>query len=72
LPQVLPRKFVWTDWIPGGATIHSRKKLMKRTVTRMVPSFKWIVEDLCEQCEAKLPPAEATALKAAPHPPAAE
>jgi hypothetical protein len=26
---------------------------MKKTVTKTIPSFKWVVEDLCTECEAK-------------------
>jgi hypothetical protein len=47
-----PKKFVWTDWTPGSAQAYSRKKLMKKTVSKTVPSHKWVVEDLCHQCEA--------------------
>lgn len=47
-----PKRFVWTEWIPScSAEVHQRKKLMKRTVTTKVPSFKWVVEDLCEKCQ---------------------
>lgn len=52
-----PKKFVWTQWIPGCAKIHTKKKLMKRTVTKTIPRYKWVVEDLCGQCENKLPQA---------------
>jgi hypothetical protein len=51
-PYVKPKRFVWTDWIPGCATMHTRKKLMKKTETVTVPSFKWVVEDCCTACEA--------------------
>ena len=51
-PCVLPKRFVWWDWCPGCATMHSRKKLMRKTETVTVPSFKWVVEDLCSGCEA--------------------
>ncbi len=46
-----PKAFVWTKWIPGKAgytTTH--RKLMKKTETKKVPSFKWVVEDLCDEC----------------------
>ncbi|MFN0199849.1 MAG: hypothetical protein ACKVT0_24105 [Planctomycetaceae bacterium] len=49
------KKIVWTEWIPGcSAKIATKKKLMKKTVTKKVPSYKWVVEDLCPACEAKL------------------
>jgi hypothetical protein len=51
-PHVEPKRFVWTDWIPGCATMHTRTKLMKKTESVTVPSFKWVVEDLCPKCES--------------------
>lgn len=57
-PCTVPQKWVWNEWIPGGsATIFTKKKLMKKTVTKTVPSFKWVVEDLCPACEAQSPSA---------------
>lgn len=50
-----PKKFVWREWNPCSAKIFTRKKLMKRTVTKTVPSYKWVIEDLCETCEQNLP-----------------
>jgi hypothetical protein len=50
--RALPKNLVWTEWIPGCARLYTKKKLMKKTVTTKVPSYKWVVEDLCEQCEA--------------------
>lgn len=56
---VQPKKFVWTEWTPGcNQKIYTKKKLMKRTITKTVPSFKWVVEDLCPQCEANCPVAD--------------
>jgi len=52
-PCVEPKKLVWREWIPGScAKVYTKKKLMKRTVTTTVPSYKWVVEDLCPQCES--------------------
>jgi hypothetical protein len=52
-PCSAPKRFVWTEWMPGShAQSYTKKKLMKRTVTKTVPSFKWVVEDLCPQCQA--------------------
>ena len=48
-----PRKFVWSDWIPGRAHIHTKTLLMKKTETKKIPSYKWVVEDLCEKCRQK-------------------
>ena len=54
-PIHCPKPLVWTHWIPGGCgTVYTRKKLMKKTVTKKVPSFKWVVEDLCAACQAKV------------------
>jgi hypothetical protein len=36
--------------MPGSAKVHTKKKLMKKTVTKKVPSHKWVVEDLCDNC----------------------
>ncbi len=52
-----PKRLVWTSWRPGcGQEIHTKRKLMKKTVTKKVPSFKWVVEDLCVECTAKCEP----------------
>lgn len=46
------KPFVWTEWIPGcGAKMFTRQKLMKKTITKKVPTYKWVVEDLCADCE---------------------
>lgn len=45
------KALTWTNWIPqSNASILTKKKLMKKTVTKSVPSFRWVVEDLCDQC----------------------
>lgn len=61
-----PKKFVWTEWIPGCATVHTRKKLMKRTVVKTVPSYKWVVENLCAKCEMVVVPVQRDARIPAP------
>lgn len=46
-----PHKFVWRDWIPNpNAKVFTKKKLMKKVVKHKVPSYKWVVEDLCADC----------------------
>jgi hypothetical protein len=51
---VKPRRLVWTSWIPGcDQEIFTKRKLMKKTVTKTVPGFKWVVEDLCPECVAQ-------------------
>lgn len=46
-----PKKFVWTKWLPSFAKIHRKKKLMKRTTTKTIPAYKWVVEEVCDGCE---------------------
>jgi hypothetical protein len=55
-PSYLPKLFSWRDWTPSGAptTLHTKKKLMKKTVTKTVPTYRWIVEDLCVNCVEQL------------------
>lgn len=47
-----PRSFVWTEWFPRGAKVYTKKKLMKKIVTKKVPTHKWVVEELCPSCRA--------------------
>ena len=49
--QGAAKKFVWTDWIPGCSDgIYTKKKLMKKTITKTIPSYKWVVEEVCGGC----------------------
>jgi hypothetical protein len=68
-PYGKPKRFVWTDWIPGCATLHTRKKLMKKTEQVTVKSFKWVVEDLCPQCKSCCPLASIQPADRIPAPP---
>jgi hypothetical protein len=53
-PVATPHRFIWRDWIPSAhANIYTKKKLMQRIDTKKVPSYKWVVEDLCKKCESK-------------------
>ena len=53
-PCYTPKKFVWSEWAPSGCpTLFTKKKLMKKTVTKTVPSYKWVVEDLCDRCKVQ-------------------
>ncbi len=48
------KALTWTNWLPqSNASILTKKKLMKKTVTKSVPSFRWVVEDLCDQCRVE-------------------
>lgn len=53
VPYAEPKRFLWSEWRPGCAEVHYRKKLMKKTVTVKVPTHKWVVEDLCTECCAQ-------------------
>lgn len=46
------RKFVWWNWSPGHATVHTKKKLVKKTVKKTVPRHEWVVEKVCASCES--------------------
>ena len=49
-----PKAWIWSEWLPGcRAEIHTKKKLMKKVETKKVPAYKWVVEDLCPECEGK-------------------
>jgi hypothetical protein len=54
-PTSKPKRFIWSDWMPTRATMFTRTKLMKKTITKEVPTYKWVVEDLCPHCEANCP-----------------
>jgi hypothetical protein len=42
---------LWRDWAPCGCpTMYTKKKLMRKTVTKKVPSYRFVVEDLCPVC----------------------
>jgi len=65
-----PKKFVWSEWIPKGSPkLYTKSKLMKRTVIKKIPAYKWVVEDLCAQCEAKTKDTEVVPGAAIPPPP---
>lgn len=42
----------WTYkiWKPNCGHVKTRKVLVKKEVTRKVPSTKWVVEDVCQHC----------------------
>jgi hypothetical protein len=63
-----PKRFVWFDWLPGCAHVHTRTKLMRKTVTVTVPSHKWIIEDLCADCRASCSASIDESNEALPHP----
>jgi hypothetical protein len=66
VPYAKPKQFVWRDWMPNGAQRYTRTKLMRKTETVTVPSYKWVVEDLCAQCAAAREASDAAPVVAAP------
>ena len=71
-PHAKSKNFVWIEWIPGCAKIYTKKKLMQKTVTKKVPSYKWIVEDLCPHCELSCGRVAVTPGANVPPPPATD
>lgn len=69
LPHAEPKRFVWFDWLPGGASIYTRTKLMRKTVRVTVPSYKWVIEDMCVDCTSKRRIRDLSLLADAPAPP---
>lgn len=46
-----PKRRVWYEWEPKNPpTIYTKRKLMRKTITKKIPTFKWVVVDLCEEC----------------------
>lgn len=67
-----PKKFVWYDWIPGCSTgIRTKNKLMKKIETKKIPSYKWVVVDLCGDCRKNVAQMAVPADAEIPPPPAA-
>jgi hypothetical protein len=33
--------------------MYTRTKLMKKTITKTVPTYKWVVEELCPHCQSR-------------------
>lgn len=53
-PCSVAKSIRWMHWIPGDCgTVYTKKKLMKKTVTKTVPGYKWVVEDLCPACQRR-------------------
>jgi hypothetical protein len=40
------------SWIPGGAKMRSRKVLVRNEEKEAKPTYKYVVEYLCPQCQA--------------------
>jgi hypothetical protein len=70
-PHSKARSFVWRDWIPWKSPqIHTKRKLMQKIETKKIPSYKWVVEDLCKECESKAKSAAVAPDAEVPFPPA--
>jgi hypothetical protein len=51
-PVAKPKRFIWFDWFSGSARVYTRVKLVRKTETVTMPSYRWVVEDLCPDCAA--------------------
>lgn len=48
-----PKLFIWSHWKPlTGPKLMTKQKLHKKIVSKKVPSYRWVVQDLCQDCEA--------------------
>ncbi len=63
------KKVVWYDWCAGDAKLKTPKHLMKKSVEKKVPSYKWVVENLCDKCQTECQQQTAPAPADAPPPP---
>lgn len=66
--QSRPKLWSWREWQPcGDPELRTKRKLMRKTVVKKVPTYKWVVQDLCEECRtaspSDLPPAPAADFK---------
>ena len=70
-PCSCPKLFTWTTWLPGcHAKLFTHKKLYKQVATVKTPTYKWVVEDLCSDCQAACRPVRVPAgTKLPPRPP---
>lgn len=56
---VSSKPFSWFEWCPGCSNhIYTRKKLMRKTEVKKVPGYKWVVEEVCADCQNKIVPVE--------------
>lgn len=68
---VEPKKFVWYNWCPSECgSVHTKTKLMKKVVIKTIPSYKWVVEDVCASCGPKCQSVEIPKGTVIPPPPA--
>jgi len=49
-----PQRLVWSDWNPACfANRFTKAKLMKKTESKKVKSYKWVVEEVCATCVSR-------------------
>jgi len=65
-PHPEPKRIIWLDWFPHGAKVYSRTKLMRKTENVSVPSYKWVFEEMCAECTAKLEVGDTTPVATKP------
>jgi len=54
---------------PRHARIRTKKMLMKKVITKKVPVYEWVVEDLCGACDARVEAPTVAANAVIPPPP---
>jgi hypothetical protein len=48
-----PKAFPWKEWLPVcPPQMYTKTKLMKRVEIVKVPTYKWVVEEVCCNCAA--------------------
>ena len=57
---------------PRHARIRTKKSLRKKVVTKKVPIYEWVIEDLCGDCDARADTPTVPATAVIPKPPAVD
>jgi hypothetical protein len=63
-----PKRLVWYDWRPSFAQMYTKTKLMRRTEVVKVPTYKWVVEDVCCDCARGCDCSDCVAIDVGPAP----
>jgi hypothetical protein len=70
-PCAQAKPWVWYDWDPSCKShIYPKKRLMRKTVVKTIPWYKWEVEELCCECQQCCPCAQIEPGFNLPDPPA--
>jgi hypothetical protein len=69
--HVKAHRLVWSDWNPACfANRFTKAKLMKKTESKKVQGYKWVVEDICSACVSRCammePPADSAEIPPLP------